>query len=227
MRREIKLEAFLANLPLFRGLGADALVRLAAGAKRLRLARGETLFREGERPEGFYSVVYGEIRLTRGAGKVVDLVGAGKTFGEPVMYLDKPYHVRAAAQKDSLVVQISKQAVFDEIERDPKFARRVIVALARRVGVLVRELESYALGSAAQRFIAHLLRGEPPGASGGLEVTLPMSKRALASRLNLSAEHLSRILGELSSRDLVEVRGRRLRIADVARLRAYRGARGK
>ena len=52
MRREIRLEAFLANLPLFSGLGADALERLAAGSKRLHLARGEALFHEGERPEG-------------------------------------------------------------------------------------------------------------------------------------------------------------------------------
>ncbi len=223
MRREIKLEAFLANLPLFRGLGEDALVRLAAGAKRLRLARGEPLFHEGDRPEGFYAVVYGEIRLTRDAGRLMNVIGAGRSFGEPVMYLDKPYHLSATALKDSLVVRVPKQAVLDEIERNPKFARRVIVDLARRVEMMVRELETYALGPAAQRLISYLLRDASPAASGALEITLPMAKSALASRLNLSAEHLSRILGELSAQGLVEVNGRRLRIADAARLRGYRG----
>lgn len=223
MHREIKLEAFFANLPLFRGLGAEALARLAAGAKRLRLARGEVLFREGEAPEGLFAVVYGEIRLTRDDGRLVGLVGPGRTFGEPVMYLEKPYHLSAAALKDSLVVQVSKQAVLGEIERNPKFARRVIVDLARRVEMMVRELETYALGPAAQRLISYLLRDAPPAAAGALEITLPMAKRALASRLNLSAEHLSRILGELSAQGLVEVNGRRLRIADAARLRGYRG----
>lgn len=223
VRREIKLETFLANLPLFRGLGAEALARLAAGAKRLRLARGEVLFREGEAPAGFFAVVYGEIRLTRDDGRLVGLVGPGRTFGEPVMYLEKPYHVSAAALKDSLVVQVAKQSVLVEIDCNPRFARRVVVRLARRIEALVRELETYALGSAARRLISYLLRDAPPAASGAIEVTLPMTKSALASRLNLSAEHLSRILGELSAQGLVEVRGRRIRIADAARLRSYRG----
>ncbi|TAK47356.1 MAG: Crp/Fnr family transcriptional regulator [Betaproteobacteria bacterium] len=227
MRREIKLEAFLANLPLFRGLGEEALARLGAGARRLRLARGDTLFHEGERPEGFYAVVHGEIRLTRDAGRLVNLIGAGRTFGEPVMYLEKPYHLSATALKDSLLVQVSKPAVLAEIERNPKFARRVIVDLARRVEMMVRELETYALGSAVQRLISYLLREAPPAAPGGFEMTLPMAKRALASRLNLSAEHLSRILGELQERGLLEVRGRRIRIPDLPRLRGHRGARGR
>lgn len=227
MRREIKLETFLANLPLFRGLGADALARLAAGAKRLRLARGEALFREGEPPEGFYAVVYGEIRLSRGAGRLVDLIGPGKTFGEPVMFLAKPYLVGASAAKDSLVVRVSKDAVDAEIDRNPRFAHRVIASLARRSEVLMREIDSYALGSAAERLIAYLLRREPLDASGARDLTLPMAKRALASRLNLSTEHLSRIFGELSDKGLIEVRGRRLHVPDLARLRAYRAARSR
>jgi len=227
VRREIKLEAFLANLPLFRGLGTDALARLAAGATRLRLARGEALFSEGDRPEGFYAVVYGEIQLSRGAGRLVDVIGPGKTFGEPVMFLAKPYLVSASALKDSLVVKVSKDAVVAEIDRNPRFAHRVIASLARRSEVLVREIDSYALGSAAERLIAYLLRREPPDASGPRDLTLPMAKRALASRLNLSAEHLSRILGELSAKGLLEVRGRRLHVPDLARLRAYHGARSR
>ncbi len=224
MRREIKLEAFLANLPLFRGLGEEALQRMAVGARRLRLARGDPLFRESERPEGFFAVVYGEIRLTRD-GRLVNLIGPGRTFGEPVMYLERPYHLDAAALKDSLVVQVAKPAVLAEIERNPKFARRVVVDLARRVEMMVRELETYALGSAVRRLTSFLLREVPSGAAGEYEMLLPMAKSALASRLNLSAEHLSRILGELQARGLLEVRGRRIRIADPARLRGYTGTR--
>ncbi len=227
VRREIKLEAFLANLPLFRGLGEAALARLAVGARRLRLARGDLLFHEGEHPEGFYAVVHGEIRLTRDAGRLVNLIGAGRTFGEPVMYLEKPYHLSATALKDSLLVQVAKPSVLAEIERNPRFARRVIVDLARRVEMMVRELETYALGSAVRRLISYLLPEAPSGAAGPLEVTLPMAKSALASRLNLSAEHLSRILGELQERGLLQVDGRRIRITDPPRLRSYRGARDR
>ena len=49
MRREVKVEAFLANLPLFKGLRPAELGRIAAGTRRHELKRGATLFREGER----------------------------------------------------------------------------------------------------------------------------------------------------------------------------------
>ena len=42
-------------------------------------------------------------------------------------------------------------------------------------------------------------------------------------RLNLSAEHLSRILRELSVEGLIDVRGRRVQIPDVDRLRDWAG----
>jgi CRP-like cAMP-binding protein len=223
VRREIATEAFLARLPLFAGLPPESLARLAAATERRRLKRGETLFREGEPSTGVHALVYGSIRLSMRAARgerVVDIVSPGQSFGEPVMFLEKPYIVGAAALADSLVLHVAKQAVFDELERSPALARRVIAALSQRVEGLVREVETYALGSAAKRFAAWLARRAPAG-GGAASVMLPAAKRQLASRLNLSAEHLSRVLRELSSRGLIEVRGRELRVPDLERLRAW------
>jgi len=50
-------------------------------------------------------------------------------------------------------------------------------------------------------------------------VALPAAKKTVASRLNLSPEHLSRILGQLSAAGLIRVRGRTVEIPDTARLR--------
>lgn len=226
MRREIKPETLLSHLPLLKGLDAQTLARLAASTRRVRLKRNAVLFREGDLPAGFYAVVYGQIKLAKsnagGAERTVDIIGPGKSFAEPMMFLGKPYIVSAVALADTLVLQVDARAVFDEIERHPGFARRVISGLARRVEVLVRELDTYALGSAAQRLVHYLLRKVPANASGEVEIALPAAKSAIASKLNLSAEHLSRILHELSSRGLVRVERRRMRIPDLGRLRAYR-----
>jgi CRP-like cAMP-binding protein len=43
-----------------------------------------------------------------------------------------------------------------------------------------------------------------------------------ASRLNVTPEHFSRILHDLSERDLIVVEGREIRIVDSAKLRDYR-----
>ena len=58
---------------------------------------------------------------------------------------------------------------------------------------------------------------------GPVELTLPVTKAVLASRLNLTPEHFSRILAELSNQRLIAVKGRKINIADAAALRRCAG----
>jgi len=80
-----------------------------------------------------------------------------------------------------------------------------------------------ALRSRAQRVIGYLLRDvqllQLHGNQG--EVTLPIGKGVIASRLNLTPPHFSRVLHDLTARGLITVTGRTVRIADLERLRAY------
>jgi CRP-like cAMP-binding protein len=226
MRREPDLKSFLAHLPLFEGLRADELARLAAGTTRRSLRSGEILFRQGEPSTGFHAVVHGRIALVartpRARERVSAIIEAGRSFGEAIMFLDKPYLVTARALSDALVLHIAKATVFAALERSPGFARRIIAALSAKLHATVHELDLYALGSGGRRFAAWLLRALPSTQQqGAAVVTLPAAKRAIASQLNLSAEHFSRILRELALEGLVEARGRKLSIPDVGRLRDW------
>jgi CRP/FNR family transcriptional regulator, dissimilatory nitrate respiration regulator len=224
-RREPDLESFLAHLPLFEGLKKDELARLAAGTTRRRLRSGETLFRQGEPSTGFYAVVHGRIvlvaRSAAGRERVSAIVEAGRSFGEAIMFLEKPYIVSAKALSDALVLHIAKDTIFAELQRNPGFGRRVIATLSAKLHAAARELDMYALGSSGRRFAAWLLRAVPPAQRGAVVVALPAAKRTIASQLNLSAEHLSRILGELVREGLIEVRGRKVSIPHAGRLRDW------
>jgi CRP-like cAMP-binding protein len=227
-RRDIDPRVFLARLPLFKELGAASIERIAAGAGKLRLARGATLFRQGESPSGLYVVAVGEIRLVahgaRGS-RLTGIVEAGRSFGEPVMFLERPYLVDAVAHTDAVVIHVPKENVFEEIERNPRFARRVIAGLATRIETLVRELDAQARGGARERLIDFLLRGRKE-AEGEVTVELPATKAAIASQLGLTPVHLSRVLHDLAARGLLHVDRRRIVIPDAARLAgaARRGA---
>jgi CRP-like cAMP-binding protein len=225
VRRPIRLDAFLARLPLFAGLPPDVLERLGSASTRCELRRGDVLFRQGEPSTGLFAVVYGRLALHhRGEDdreRLTNVVGPGRTFAEPVMFLDKPWFVTASALADALVVHVPRQAVFDELKRDERFGARMIAALAQRVEALARELQDVALGSGARRFVGWLLRQPMQPAAEGAIVVLPAAKRVIATRLKLSAEHLSRVLRELSAEKLVSVRGREIVVPDVERLRAW------
>ena len=220
-RREIAPEVFLAGLPLFKALDAATLARLAAATTRRTLKRGETLFRKGDPATGMYVVVYGEIKLmtstpARGP-RLSGIVAAGQSFGEPVMFLERAALLDAVAASDALLLHLPKAVVFEEIERNPKFARRMIAGLSLRVESLVRELDRQALASGSERFVAYLLR-HGRGETGPIVVTLPATKAEIASQLNLTPEHFSRVLRELAQAGLLEIDGRRIRVPSRARL---------
>ena len=138
---------------------------------------------------------------------------------------EQAQHVMAQALADSMLLHISKQTVFDELAREPEFAKKMLAGLSRRLHSLVSDVESYSLQSGTQRVIGYLLRqddGQGAG-EGPAKLTLPVAKAVVASRLNLTPEHFSRILHELQSHDLIRVDGRDVHLVDVARLRAYEG----
>ena len=225
----IKVQTFLANLPLFRELAPEEIDRIAAGTREQHAARGDVLFHKGDPCAGFHLVIYGHVKLAftsaSGGEKVVELVGPGQSFGEALMFMERPYVVYAQALADTLLLHIAKAVVFEEIEREPGFARKMIAGLSRRLHGLVSDLESYTLHSGTQRVIGYLLRAEPDNETAGVpaQLKLPTSKGIIASRLNLTPEHFSRILHELTEAGLIAVDGRNVTIPDLGRLRTYGG----
>jgi CRP-like cAMP-binding protein len=225
----IKSQAFLNNLPLFRELESEEIDRIAAGTHEVRVKRGDMLFQKGDPCRGFHIVVYGQIKLMfitpKGDEKVIEIMGPGQSFGEAIMFLEKPYVVSSQALADSMLLHVAKEVVFEEIERDTRFVRRVIAGLSRRLHQLISDVEAYSLRSATQRVIGYLLGPGPDQQddSGSAVVRLPASKTVIASRLNVTPEHFSRILHELTESRLLEVDGRNVKILDAERLRAYEG----
>ena len=221
----VNIEALLAHVPLFNGLENEEIARIARGTREVNVIRGDMLFHKGDASTGFHLIVYGQIKLgftsAQGAEKVVDIIGQGQTFGEAVMFMDKPYMVFAQALSDSLLLHISKAVIMDELARDPKLGRKMIASLSMRLHHLITDVESYSLHSGRQRIIGYLLRDNMERNAHSLTVTLPTSKGVIASRLNLTQEHFSRILHELQENGLITVQGRKIGIPNVEKLRGY------
>ena len=177
-------------------------------------------------------IVVGQVKLAfdspSGGEKVVDILGPGQSFGEAVMFLETRHVVSAHAIADSLLLFISREAIFEELERDPKFVRRIVGGLSRRLHYLMSDLEAVSMRSGTERVIGYLLSQpagrEKDGKSAGespLRINLPATKGLIASRLNLTQEHFSRILHELVSRGLITMKRREVTIRDVNRLKSY------
>lgn len=220
----VSVESLLLRQALFENLTPDDVQRIAKGVRECRLQKGELLFHRGDRSQGFYIVVYGQIKLAfvsaAGNEKVVEVIEAGQSFGEAVMFMDKPHVVSAQALGEAFVLHVPKSIIDDEIARDPLFARKMLSGMAMRLHQLMTDVEAYSLHSGKRRVVDYLLGELPPSASQGKDVVLelPYIKGVIASRLNLTQEHFSRILHELTQQGLIIVEGKRIRIPDVQRL---------
>lgn len=214
---------FLKRLPLFDDFNAEELAVIAAGTTELHATRCQPVFHRGDTCHGFYSVVYGQVKLgfvsEQGNEKIVEIVGPGHSFGEALMFMERPYILNANALCDTLLLHISKAVVFDELERNPAFARRMLAGVSRRMHGLISDVESYSLRSGSQRIVSYLLNEQPPGDNG--RVLLSASKKLIASRLNLTPEYFSRVLHDLVSRGMIALRGREVTILDADGLRAF------
>lgn len=227
----LDLTALLQRVPLFNGMNADEIAGLSQGARQLSAERGDLLFHRGDPCVGLHLLVSGQVKLfvtaPNGNEKVVEIVSPGQTFGEALMFMDKPYVVTAQALSESLLIHLAKAPIFAALEKNPLLCRKMIAGLSTRLHKLVADVESYSLLSGRDRIIGYLLRDlvdseEPEEAFTGktITVTLPTNKGIIASRLNLTQEHFSRILHELVDSQLIRVEGRQIHILDLNKLRS-------
>lgn len=215
----------LSHLPLFQALSAELLDRIANGTRELRLDKGDTLFHKGDPSDGFYVVIFGQVKLAIGSAqgneKVVEIIAPQQSFGEAMMFLDRCYPVTAVALADSLLLHVARSDVDHLLATEPSFARGMLAGLSLRLHSLIKDVESYTMRSSTQRLIGYLLQHCAEDDAQKADIDLPASKQVVASRLNLTPETFSRILSDLVRAGLIEVQGRTIRIPDMRRLREF------
>lgn len=223
------VEELLVNVPMFAQGGRAALGHLARSAAVIDAPRGTVLFRRNDPSQGIYFIGAGQVKLSiqtpTGAELVVGLIGPGESFGESTMFLGLPHTVGGEVLVNSRLVHIPARAVIAEVKRNPEFARRVILSLSNRLHNLISGLEGYTLRSGTQRVVGYLLNHVPHNGTDSHPVlTLPAQKRIIASQLNLTQEHFSRILHELIAKGMIEVHGKVVTIRNLDALRSEAAA---
>jgi CRP-like cAMP-binding protein len=219
-----ELQKLVAGVPLFSGLEPRTLKRITHGATEIDLRKGDILLQPGAACTGLHIVIAGRMKLALPRAnheeKVVGLLGPGSWFGETALFLQQPHVVSAEAVAPTKLLHIDAASVLPCLKRSADFAAQMVIELSRRLRELMTEIEHVTGYSGRQRLIALLLSELPADASGSATVTLPATKRVIASRVNLTHEHLSRTLGELARDGLIAVNGPQVSIRSVERLRA-------
>ena len=231
--RNLSITSLIPQVPLFQGLKLSELTEIASSSRIIVAPRRETLFCKDDACTGLYVVVHGQVKLffssLLGHEKILDVFGENQTLGESALFQGGNYQFYAQTLNECTLLHISKQVILDILDQNLFFARRVISNLSKTVFGLTQNVEAYALHSGRQRVINYLAREalrDDPGLlnlqaataerQATLKVTLPTSKGVIASCLNLTQEHFSRILHDLAVDGFLFVDGRDIHIVDLA-----------
>ncbi|TXT41288.1 MAG: Crp/FNR family transcriptional regulator [Comamonadaceae bacterium] len=219
---------FLSSSPLFSGLSPEELARISLSSRIATYPKGGMVFEVGQACEAFHIVVSGQVKLfvvsPAGQEKVIEIISPGQSFAEALVFLNKPYILSAQALCETMLVNVSKQGVYNEIEQDPHFALHMLAGISRRLHGLVQDVEGYALQNGLQRLIGYLLRdvdASTLSAQTTLTVSLPANKSTIASRLSLTPEYFSRVLHDLEAQKLIQIDRKQIHILDVQQLLVY------
>lgn len=222
MLAPFNLHQFLRHQPLFADVDDAALQRLAAQCRLTSAARGEPVLWAGQRCDAVFIVARGQVRLymtaPNGNEKVIELVGAGQSFAEALVFMERPCPVHAQALQDTLLVQVPRSAVLQEVQQDAAFAMGMLAGLSRRLHGLVQDVQASALQSGLQRVVGYLLRDVNPEVPVPAVVSLPAAKATVASLLSLTPEYFSRVLHDLEAAGLLRIDRRDIHLPDPAAL---------
>jgi MFS family permease len=127
--------ALLERVPLFRPLPLPTLEQLAGSLLPVHVARGETVFREGEHGDRFYIVDSGEVVVSID-GKPVNRLGRGAYFGEIALLRDVPRTATVTAETDTDLQALERDEFIAAVTGHAPSADVADAVIASRLGGL-------------------------------------------------------------------------------------------
>lgn len=210
------------GLAVFRGVSERRIAAAVRGARVLDLRPNAAVVHRGEPLPGLCAVASGSLKLSLSARpgneRVLRLVAAGESFGEPAALCKVPSPFDAVAVVPTQVLCIPVQAIEALVRDDRRFARNLIDRLAEQGVRLASGLQAELLQRAPQRLASYLCSLAAAEQTGECRVRLPVSKTLVAGLLGVKKETLSRLLRDFAERRLIAVSRREITILDRAGL---------
>ncbi len=210
--------------PMFSGLPAEDFRKVSKSSVYMEMKSGDVLFRQQDPANEFFLLVTGKIKLSllsvEGTEKVVDIINAGNTFAEAIMFRGMPgYPVNAEAVGDCSVLRINAEVYKDILRKSPEACFMVMSRLSVRIHWLMTELDRLSLHNATYRLVSYLLENVPKDVTEETEIQLAIPKHVLASRLSITPETFSRTIKRLVNEGKLEVHESHIILQDLEELR--------
>lgn len=200
---------------LFSDVSGQEIERLAKAARRLKLAKGDAAFMQGDPASSLYILHEGIIKISRintdGRKLTIDLIEPGQFFGELCLAGEKERRSYAEAMVDSSYCELDKNHFTEFMHKRPDFSLKLIKHIGNRRLAMENLLEDMAFMDVSARVVALLLKYAVKSI-----VKIPLTHQEIADLTGSTRVSVSRCIAKLRNDGSIETAGERIRLTDMA-----------
>ena len=182
---------------------------IAESAKTLYLQKGEMLFRAGEEDDTLYIINSGKVRIYRlsdsGKEQLVRILNPGDFTGDVAIFQPGSVHENfAEALQNTSICLIQQEDLQKYLMEYPQISLKILSEVTMRLKDSEKQTTQVAIENVESRIISFLAECVEKESGNSPTVTLPMSKKDLASYLGTTPETISRRFTSLEQLGLIE-----------------------
>ena len=204
-------EALLRQVPLFRDLTEEELVRVQHIAIPRSYRRKSVVFSEGTDKESIFFIQKGLVKTFKtdenGNEHIISFLKTGDMFPHTGFFNADPYPATAEATLDSRLLAIPVRA-FELLLRDkPEIAIKVMRVMSDKIKELQEALQNITGQDVYDRTVTFLLKLADSNGTmvdDQLHIALPLTNQEIASAVGTTRETINRIITQLRREELLE-----------------------
>lgn len=187
----------------------DTNLLITWGAVAKKYKKNEIIFYEDELAQFFYQIISGTVKMVNinddGKEYIQGIFNDGNSFGEPPLFVEKKYPCTAIAQKDSVIIKMSKDSVCKLFKEYPEVQFEFIKTLSERIyskTITARELIH---NKPESKIIAFLKSYKQKAGVENGDWLVPHTRQEMANLLGLRVETVIRALKKMDEKGLVKI----------------------
>lgn len=208
----------IQSLPLFSGLPVNVLQDILKYSRVVAHNKGAMIFLQGEPSSRFYIILDGWVKLFKGnlegQESVLQVMGAGDSLLETVVFSDMPFSVSAQAVDNIKMLSIPASIIREKLQINKELAINMLSTVAERSQALISQFEQLTLRTVTQRVGWFLLKLFLENGERTQNLKLPYDKSLIAGYLGMKPETFSRTLQVLKEHG-IEVDRHMVHLPDI------------
>ncbi len=206
-------------VPIFNHLEESQMHEIMNLTKSINFKKGETIYRAGENSDSLYVVARGRVKIYRlsetGKEQILRILNPGDFTGELALFSETTHESFAQAIENTSCCTVKRADMQALLVKYPSIALKLLSEFSNRLDTSETQTTRFATESVETRlalFLSECLDIRNPDNI----ISLPMSKKDLASYLGTTPETISRKLHDFEvSGYIKQLGGRKIEITDA------------